>query len=92
MSSLFLTHGYRVYFWPNKAPPPIYVHVCKGKPTANAIKLWLSRDGGCLVANNNGKIPQPELNEPVDIISAQFDYICDYWNEFFQVDEISFFC
>lgn len=92
MPSLFSVSGYRVYFWSNEHGEPIHVHVAKGAPTPNATKIWLTRKGGCIVASNGSKIPQKELAELCEFISAQFFYICDAWKTFFVTDEISFYC
>ena len=92
LPSLFLVGGYRVFFWFNENGEPIHVHVCKGVPSPNATKLWLTREGGCIVASNGSKIPQATLNELVDIVSAQFFLICAKWKEFFLVDTITFCC
>ena len=50
LPSLFLVGGYRVFFWSNENGEPIHVHVCKGVPSPNATKLWLTREGGCIVS------------------------------------------
>ena len=92
MPSLFFIGGYRVFFWSNENDEPVRVHVCKGKPSANATKLWLTSQGGCVVANNNGKIPSGDLRELSDIIAAQFPMICRKWREFFLVDDLKFYC
>lgn len=92
MPSLFLIGGYRVFFWPNEAAEPIHVHVCKESPSKHSTKLWLTKRGGCIVASNDANNPQHTLNELMEIISAQFPYICAKWREFFLVDEISFYC
>ena len=92
LPSLFLVGGYRVFFWSNENGEPIHVHVCKDVPSPNATKLWLTREGGCIVASNGSKIPQATLNELVDIVSAQFFLICAKWKEFFLVDTITFYC
>ena len=92
LPSLFLVGGYRVFFWSNENGEPIHVHVCKGAPSPNATKLWLTSEGGCILASNRSKIPQPALNEMMDIISAQFFLICAKWKEFFLVDTITFYC
>ena len=90
--SLFRIGGYLVFFWSNENGEPIHVHVAKGKPSPNATKIWLTRSGQCIVANNAGRIPQSDLNELLDIISAQFFLICRKWKEHFCVEEIQFFC
>ena len=69
MPNLFIVSGYRVYFWSNEGTEPIHVHICKGKPSANATKLWLTRAGGCIVANNGSNIPERELKELMEIVS-----------------------
>ena len=80
MPSLFRIGGYLVFFWSNENGEPIHVHI------------WLTRTGQCVVANNNGRIPQNDLNELMDVISAQFFMICRKWKEHFCVEEIQFFC
>lgn len=92
MPSLFFIGGYRVFFWSNENGEPIHVHVCKGTPSPGATKIWLTSKGGCIIANNNGKIPKSDLKELSDIISAQFPMICEKWKEFFLVDDVKFYC
>ncbi len=92
MPNLFTVSGYKIYFWSDEDDEPIHVHISKGKPSANGTKVWLTKRGGCIVASNGGKIPQKELNELMDFISAQFFLICDAWKRFFVVDEIKFYC
>ena len=92
MPSLFMISGYRVYFWANENGEPIHVHVSKGKPNANATKIWLTRKGGCILAHNGSQIAQHDLNELMDVISAQFFLICQEWKKFFLVEEIKFYC
>lgn len=90
--SLFRVGGYLIFFWSNENGEPIHVHIAQGKPGANATKVWLTRSGQCIVANNNSKIPQSDLNELLDVISAQFFLICRKWKEHFCVDSVQFFC
>lgn len=92
LPSLFQVGGYKVYFWSNENDEPIHVHVGKGKPGSNATKIWLTLSGGCIVANNSGKIPQNELNELLDIIAAQYFMICDEWKNHFREEIIKFYC
>ncbi|WP_242976092.1 DUF4160 domain-containing protein [Desulfosporosinus sp. FKB] len=40
-----------MYFWSNENNEAIHVHVGKGKPSANATKIWLTASGGCIIAN-----------------------------------------
>lgn len=92
MPKLFTVSGYMVYFWSNEEGEPIHIHVSKGKPSANATKIWLTRTGGCILAHNGSKIPTKELNELMTFISAQFFLICEKWKQFFVVDDIKFYC
>lgn len=92
MPSLFRVGGYLVFFWSNENGEPIHVHIARGRPVPNATKIWLTRSGQCVVANNDGRIPQGDLKELLDVISAQFFMICRKWKEHFCVDEIQFFC
>ena len=59
MPSLFRLFGYVIFFWSNEGAPlePVHVHVAKGVPNASATKIWITEAGGCIVANNNSKIP-----------------------------------
>lgn len=90
--SLFRVGGYLVFFWSNESGEPIHVHVVKGKPSPNTTKVWLTKSGKCILANNASQIPQSDLNELLDIISAQFFLICQKWKEHFCVDEIRYYC
>ena len=92
MPSLFTVSGYKIYFWANENDEPIHVHVSQGKPNPNSTKVWLTKRGGCVVANNKSNIPQKELNELLEIISAQYFVICSRWKEFFITDDIKFYC
>lgn len=92
LPSLFQVGGYKVFFWSNENDEPIHVHVGMGKPSANATKIWLTSSGGCIVANNGSKIPQNDLNELLEIISAQYFMICDEWKNHFKEENIKFYC
>ena len=92
MPSLFTVSGYKIFFWSNENGEPIHVHISKGKPSANATKIWLTKTGGCIVARNGSDIPSKELHELMEFISAQFFLICAEWKKFFVVEEIKFYC
>ncbi len=92
MPNLFTVSGYKIYFWSNEDGDPIHVHISKGKPSPNGTKLWLTKRGGCILANNGSKIPGKELNTLMTFVSAQFFLICDEWKKFFVTEEIKFFC
>jgi len=92
LPNLFTVSGYKIFFWSNEANEPIHVHISKGKPNAFATKVWLTKAGGCIVANNGSNILEKELSELTDFISAQFFLICREWKRFFVTDEIRFYC
>lgn len=92
LPSIFTVSGYKVFFWSNENGEPIHVHIAKGKPTPNATKVWLTKSGGCILANNGSNIPRKELNDLLEFISAQFFLICLEWKKFFLVNEIYFYC
>ena len=70
MPSLFRLFGYVIFFWSNEGAPlePVHVHVAKGVPNASATKIWITEAGGCIVANNNSKIPARTLSAIVDVL------------------------
>ena len=51
-----------------------------------------SHNREAVLANNNSRIPNQDLNELMDVISAQFFLICRKWKEHFCLDSISFYC
>lgn len=38
---LYKLLGYTIYFWSGDAVEPVHVHVCQGRPTENATKIWV---------------------------------------------------
>lgn len=81
-----------MYFWSNENNEPIHVHVSKGKPMEKSTKIWLTKSGGCILANNNSRISKADLSELLEIISAQYFFICGEWKTHFAVSEIKFYC
>ena len=87
--------GYKIYFWSNENNEPIHIHISKGKLTENSTKVWLTKTGGCIVANNNSKIPEYELNKLLDIISRHYFLIINKWKEYYNIEnieDIKFYC
>jgi len=66
--------------------------VSKGRPTSNSTKIWLTKNGGCILANNSSNIPQKELNYLLEIIAAQYFSIVSKWKEHFLVEDVKFYC
>ena len=92
MPKLFKIGHYIVFFWSNENNEPIHVHIGIVDPSPNATKIWLTKGGGCIVANNLSNIPKHELNELLEIVQDNFLFICDEWRKFFDVDSIKFYC
>lgn len=94
MPSLFRLFGYVIFFWSNEGAPlePVHVrvHVAKGVPNASATKIGITEAGGCIVANNNSKIPTKTLNAIVDVLESRSSYIIAQWNDVF--GESKFYC
>lgn len=91
MPNLFQVGSYRIFFWSNE----------NNEPNSCAYRNWetyaerykgLDYKGGCIVANNSGRIPQRDLNQLLEIISAQYFLICGAWQEHFRVDKINYYC
>lgn len=75
---------YVIFFWSGENGEPIHVHVAVKRPTENATKIWLTRSGGCVLANNNGNIPGKDLRDILDLVAANHSLICEKWEEYFE--------
>lgn len=51
------------------------IHISKGKPTPNSTKVWLTKSGGCILANNKIKITSKELTELLESVNNNYFYI-----------------
>ena len=71
---------------------PIHVHISKGMPTANSTKVWLTKSGGCIVANNNSRIPEKDLRELLEIVADNYFLIISMRKKHFPSFEIKFYC
>ncbi|MCL2055040.1 MAG: DUF4160 domain-containing protein [Oscillospiraceae bacterium] len=91
MPKLFKLGAFSIFFWSNEGEEPIHVHVCVGNPYAGATKIWLTRGGGCIIAHNKSRISQNDINELLEIIQANHDFICNKWEHYFN-KEIKFYC
>ena len=92
MPQVFKVGSYWVYFWVNENDPlePVHVHVCQGAPNGNATKIWITRAGGCILCNNNSRIPDRVLRNIMDVIEARSAEVIQKWTSFF--GEARFFC
>ena len=92
MPQIFRIGSYLVYFWVDEGRPlePIHVHVSEGVPSKSATKIWITKSGKCLLANNRSKIPKGALNTIEDIIEARSESIKDKWYSTF--GQITYYC
>lgn len=84
--------GYSVYFWSNENNEPIHVHISKGKPTGNSTKVWLTKKGGCIIANNKSNIPEKDLKKILELLSDNYFFVLAKWKGYFKGQEIRFYC
>ena len=89
MPQVFKIGSYWVYFWANENDPlePVHVHVSKGAPQPNATKIWITKSGKCLLANNNSNIEKHTLNDIIRVIEARSSEVVSKWIEFFGVSD-----
>ncbi|MBQ9038582.1 MAG: DUF4160 domain-containing protein [Clostridia bacterium] len=92
MPQLFRVGSYVVYFWINESHPlePVHVHIAEVRPSPNGTKLWITRAGKCLLANNNSHIPERALRILIAIIEARREDVVSKWLETF--GEVRFYC
>jgi len=92
MPRVFNVDKWIVYFWSNESMPlePIHVHIAYGVPKENATKVWLTQEGGCVLANNGANIPANILRNLMEIIEARKFEIMAKWKSYF--GQISFYC
>ena len=86
MPRLFLFQGFAIFFWTGEDGGPVHVHVAKGRPTAAATKIWLTRNGGCVLASNCSKLNKKDLANVMDFILANHGEICERWKAYFHGD------
>ncbi|MFQ7508898.1 hypothetical protein [Anaerobutyricum hallii] len=52
--------------------------------------MWITKNGKCLLCNNNSKIPNKQLRVFMQIIEARSKSVLDLWYSTFK--QISFYC
>ena len=85
MPELFRIYGYKIYFWSNENAEPVHVHIAKGKPEANATKLWILSNGEILLCHNKSRIPKRDLTEVSRVVSRNTEVIVQKWCDYFGV-------
>ena len=84
--------GYKIYFLSNENNEPIHVHISKGTPTNNSTKVWLTKSGGTIVANNKSNIPINDLKNILKVINDNYFLIIEKWRNYFEGQELKFYC
>ena len=92
MPSLFEVLGYKIFFWSDEFMEPVHVHISKGKPTANATKVWLTKGGGCVLEHNKSRIPKKDLSYLIGIITSNYFLILEQWKQHSVNKDIKFYC
>lgn len=84
MPEIMTILGYKIYFWLNEGKPlePIHVHVSK-KYHKNATKIWITKSGKCVLANNNDKVPTKDLKKLIKAIELYQNDIKEIWQSKF---------
>lgn len=92
MPQIFKIGAYLVYFWSNESKPlePIHVHIAEGVPSEQATKVWITRDGHCLLCHNRSAIPSRKLKIMMQIIEARNEEIKQKWIAYF--GQIDYYC
>ena len=86
MPQIFRIGTYIIHFWSNEGIPlePIHVHISKGKPSAYSTKVWIYKNGECVVdENDKTKIPSFQLKYILQLIEKNKDDIEEMWIERF---------
>lgn len=92
MPNLYDYLGYTIYFWSNENFEPIHVHVSKGSARGKSTKIWLTKNGNCIVANNGSDIPQKDLRKIIRSLESNFFYIVSEWKSFYGIENVKFYC
>lgn len=92
MPQIIKVGSYIIYFWSKEQEPlePVHIHIAEGVPGQFATKVWITKSGKALVANNNSHISDHQLNKLLRIIEANSDTIRKRWEEYF--GEIRYYC
>jgi hypothetical protein len=68
---------YVIFFWVGENGEPIHVHAAIKRPSENATKIWLTKNGGCILAHNKSNIPKDDLNIIIELVTLNHKYICE---------------
>jgi hypothetical protein len=76
--------GYSFFFWSNENDEPIHIHVCKGKPSENSSKFWIS-DSEVTMEHNRSNIKAKDLKKIVNYINLNKKDIVFEWYKHFGI-------
>lgn len=80
MPTFLRFRGYRIYFWTHENEEPIHFHICKGNPSSNDTKVWITRNRKMIVAHNKGKIPKSDLARIMIVMNDTIEDYISSWN------------
>ena len=92
LPKLYRIGQYLIFFWSKENDEPIHVHISIVDPSPNATKIWITKNGGCIIAHNKSKIPSQDLNHLLNVIQNDHFIICNEWKKHFEADDIKFYC
>lgn len=74
---------YVLFFWAGEDGEPIHVHVAVKRPAEDSTKIWLLKNGGVMMANNNSGIPDKDLRKLQKFVALNHSRICEAWRNTF---------
>jgi len=93
LPKLYTIGKYVIFFWSNENNEPVHVHIAVKRMSQHSVKVWLTKDGGCMAAKKNKDIIHPSnLNMLLSAICANHAEICEQWKKHFNLEEIEFYC
>lgn len=76
--------GYLFYFWSNESGEPVHIHISKGKPSKQNLKLWIGPDR-VTVAHNGIDCSDKELRQLISYVSNNRAEVVDAWSKHFDI-------
>ena len=71
--------GWYVYFWTNENNEPIHFNISEGKPSENATKIWILKNGSFMLGNNNSRVPAKVLRHILAVMQASAEEYKELW-------------
>ena len=92
MPRVLIYGQYVLFFWITENGEPVHVHIAVKRAAANSTKFWLTKSGGCILANNNSGIPAKDLRDLKKLITLNHALIVEKWVDSFGANNLSFYC